>query len=159
VRGRLFTLWVYCGLFISHHKVAISLAILNVVVLTVITYAYFASLPQDGTPQDETRALIVSKQSSMVQDYLARHSNRSIVIRIHRWYIAANNSVYVVDNNWRMLYYQGDDNYPANCSNHFFWVVSWGTADYGVNTRIVVYIDKENFQITFVEDYSLDHFG
>lgn len=123
-----------------------SVAILIAVVVTVAALGlfYFSHTQQNNMVE-------ISKQSQIVQSYLAQHPNATHNIR--RLYLTGDGMAYTVYDNWQLKELSGSaGSSPKDGSNHYCWVVHWYDPTSIIGHMVNAFIDRDSSQIVVVEE-------
>lgn len=123
-----------------------SVAILIAVVVTVAALGlfYFSHTQQNNMVE-------ISKQSQIVQSYLAQHPNATHNIR--KSYLTADGMAYTVYDNWQLKELSGSaGSSPKDGSNHYCWVVHWYDPTSIIGHIVNAFIDRDSSQIVVVEE-------
>jgi hypothetical protein len=96
----------------------------------------------------------ISKEHPTVKKYLEAHPNAMYDIR--RVYLTSDGLVYQVDEHWKVKDSEsvGSIDKPIDNKAHYCWVVHWydPTPGVGVDHVIDVYIDRDSYEIVFVQE-------
>ena len=123
-----------------------SVAVLIAVVVTAAALGlfYFSHTQQNNLVE-------ISKQSQIVQSYLAQHPNATHDIR--KSYLTADGMAYTVYDNWQLKELSGSvGSSPKDGSNHYCWVVHWYDPTSIIGHIVNVFIDRDSSQIVVVEE-------
>lgn len=127
---------------LSKSSVAVLIAV--VVAVAALGYFYFSHTQQNNLVE-------ISKQSQIVQSYLAQHPNATHDIR--KSYLAADGMAYTVYDNWQLKELSGSvGSSPKDGSNHYCWVVHWYDPTSIIGHIVNVFIDRDSPQIVVIEE-------
>ncbi len=93
----------------------------------------------------------ISKQHPDVKKYLEQYPNATYNIR--RVYLTSDGLVYQVDEQWRVKDFESVGSVggkPVDGKDHYCWAVCWSNPEPGIEHVIVVFIDKDSYEIVFV---------
>jgi len=123
-----------------------SVAVLIAVVVTAAALGlfYFSHTQQNNLVE-------ISKQSQIVQSYLAQHPNATHDIR--KSYLTADGMAYTVYDNWQLKELSGSvGSSPKDGSNHYCWVVHWYDPTSIIGHIVNAFIDRDSSQIVVIEE-------
>lgn len=96
----------------------------------------------------ESKAIEISKQSSVVQRYFSLHLNTECTVM--KLYIESDGSVYTVDDHWELVRYVGGSGKPIDGKDHYCWKVHWYDPAGGIPHIVNVFVDKDSWDIVLV---------
>ena len=98
----------------------------------------------------ESRAVEISKQSSVVQGYLSQHPNAES--KVMKLYVKSDGSVYTVNDIWELKRYVGGTDKPMDGEDHYCWRVHWYDPTSIIPHIVNVFIDKDCWEIILEEE-------
>jgi len=127
---------------VSKNSVIILVVIVSVA--AVIGYSYYSYTQRNSLAE-------ISKQSSIVQNYLNQHPNATYSIR--KSYLTADGMEYTVYDNWEKKELSGSvGSSPIDGNNHYCWVVHWYDPKSMIIHTVNVFIDRDTLQIILVTE-------